>query len=146
MLKTEWVPLKGRSVAILADADAVGRKCAQQVAGLLHELGVDDIKISLPEGGDGRDVADWIEAGTTDAEIDRLLKPWTPDEEEAGVQFTIPGGKTARGLELALGALGIEIRFDLRAMQEQFRRDVYDWKHVNDQAFRRSAGRDRRAL
>ena len=152
---TDWMPLKGRTVHLVADADVPGRKAMQALAGHLHGLGC-SVKLALPEGNTKADVVEWIAekgAGGALEYMRGLLKPYAPpetvspvvppgrdgeqriDDEATGVQFTIPGGKTHRGLENALGALGIEIRFDLRDMQEQFRRDEHDWRHINDQAF-----------
>jgi hypothetical protein len=59
--KTDWSPLAGRDVVILPDADAAGRKYADEVAAILHELdppAVVRIVDLAPDADDGSDVAD----------------------------------------------------------------------------------------
>ena len=82
--KTDWTPLRGREVSLLADADAPGRKCARDIAARLHGLGC-EVKLGLPEGEDGEDVADWL-AEDQDAareRIEALLEPF--DGQVGGV-------------------------------------------------------------
>ena len=59
--KTDWTPLVGREVWILADADDPGRKCASAIAERLTVEHGCKVKVSLPPGDDGQDVDDWIE-------------------------------------------------------------------------------------
>ena len=126
--KTDWTTLRGRSVAILADDDAPGRKCAERLARMLNELNV-DIEIALPDGNTGEDVADWIEAGTADAEIKRLLHPWTPPDEDEAEQdeadedeprLLFPK-KNAAALRGALRDLKMAIRYNQRRHADEFR-------------------------
>ena len=60
--KTDWSPLAGRRVFLVADADDPGRKAMRDLAAQL-EPRVAEVRIALPEGHDGHDVADEIEAG-----------------------------------------------------------------------------------
>jgi putative DNA primase/helicase len=82
----KWKPehsefLRGRDVAILPDNDAPGRKHAQQVAKSLHGLAISIRIIELPNLPEKGDASDWIEAGGTKQELEKLidLAPlWTP--------------------------------------------------------------------
>ncbi len=76
----DWSPLAGRRVAILADADEGGRKAAQGIAHKLHALGC-EVRLALPEGDTGADVADWLAVSREHAEtrIGELLQPFEPD-------------------------------------------------------------------
>ena len=79
---TDWKALKGRAVSILADADDQGRKAAKGIANKLLLLGC-DVKIALPEGGDGFDIVDWIAAAGPREVAERvkgLLRPYDPLE------------------------------------------------------------------
>ena len=58
--RTDWQPLKGREVSILADGDEPGRKAARGIAVILHALGCKGRSWQRPEGDDGNDVADWL--------------------------------------------------------------------------------------
>ena len=70
--KTDWAPLRGRSVAILPDNDPAGMQYAQDVASLAQEAGARSVKIvtlpGLPHKGD---LVDFIQArpGTDPASI-----------------------------------------------------------------------------
>ena len=77
---TNWQPLAGREVLLVADADVPGREAMEALAQHLHSLGC-KVRIYLPEGDDGNDIADWIEAddaGTARERIDGVAKPWPP--------------------------------------------------------------------
>ena len=65
---------------LVADADVSGRKAMEALAKHLHSLGC-KVRIYLPEGDDGNDIADWIEAddaGTAREQIEAGVKEWTP--------------------------------------------------------------------
>ena len=65
---------------LVADADVSGRKAMEALAKHLHSLGC-KVRIYLPEGDDGNDIADWIEAddaGTARKQIEAGVKEWTP--------------------------------------------------------------------
>ncbi len=79
--RTDWEPLRGRPVTLVADADEPGRKCMGELAERLRSLGCPDIRAVLPEGSDGRDIADEIEAGgppRAAAWLKSLAAPWQP--------------------------------------------------------------------
>ena len=57
--KADWTSLAGRRVTILADGDDPGRKCARAIADRLAADG-SHVKLGLPEGDAGEDVADWF--------------------------------------------------------------------------------------
>ena len=79
----------------MADADEPGRAAAAEIAAHLHGLGVEDLRVALPEAQEadpesgqvaieaGSDVADWIPAGICPAVMARFLKPYDPAEAEA---------------------------------------------------------------
>jgi hypothetical protein len=67
-------PLRGRHVVILPDADAPGRAHAQQVARSLaaHAASIKVLELpGLPPAGD---VSDWLAAGGTAADLERLAE------------------------------------------------------------------------
>jgi len=59
--KTDWTPLKGRSILIWPDADPAGEKYANSVADHLYKMGVKEIKLlkvnDLPKGYDAADIS-----------------------------------------------------------------------------------------
>ena len=59
--ETEWQPLAGREVLLVADADTIGRTCMKAVAGALAAMGC-TVCTHLPDGNDKDDVADWLTA------------------------------------------------------------------------------------
>ena len=77
--KTDWTPLKGRHVSLLADADPVdeklgfrpGHKGMLDLAQHLCELGC-TVSIGLPMDGDSTDVEDWIKRDGSVAAAARL--------------------------------------------------------------------------
>ena len=78
--RTNWQPLAGREVLLVADADDPGRKAMEALAQHLHSLGC-KVRIYLPEGDDGKDIFDWIEADGADDVRERIeagAKQWTP--------------------------------------------------------------------
>ena len=76
--------LHGRHVIILADNDASGKNHAQQVALSLHGIAESVRVVELPGLPDKGDVSDWIAAGGTQEELERLAEAapeWTPTVE-----------------------------------------------------------------
>ena len=83
--KTDWQPLAGRSVLLLADADNSGRKAMRIVADKLVNMGA-IVRVHLPECDGGRDIADWLDedgAEATRARIEAEAAPWKPKAEPA---------------------------------------------------------------
>ena len=77
---TNWQPLAGREVLLVADADVPGRKAMEALAQHLHSLGC-KVRIYFSERDDGKDIFDWIEADGADdvrEQIDDGAKQWTP--------------------------------------------------------------------
>ena len=77
---TDWQPLAGREALLVADADDPGRKAMEAIAKHLNSIGC-TVWVYLPEGNDGKDIADWIEADdieTVRVRIDAGAKRWTP--------------------------------------------------------------------
>ena len=56
--KTDFSPLHGRHVVLLADADKPGRKAMRTLAAQLHDHTA-SLKVHLPAGTSGKDVADY---------------------------------------------------------------------------------------
>ena len=69
--KTDYSPLVGREVWLIADADKPGRKCMKGLAGHLQGLRC-TVKIMLPDGDDGADVADWLESHDLETVLDTI--------------------------------------------------------------------------
>jgi len=104
--------LKGAQVVILPDADAKGREHAQAVAKALHrtvEVRVVELE-GLPDKGD---VSDWLDAGGTPEELERLADAaptWTPagdgdgDDGEEDGQGGEKESQADRVVRLAIGA------------------------------------------
>lgn len=86
----DWTPLHGHTVVIVADADAPGRKHAQQVAELL----AGKAEIVIVEAAEGKDVADHIAAGRG---LDELV-PVDAPAGTAGVRRL----KVTRGTEVKM--------------------------------------------
>ena len=59
---TDWTPLAGREVSLIADGDAPGHKAMQSLAEHLHGLGC-KVKICLPPPEWDNDIADWLDQG-----------------------------------------------------------------------------------
>ena len=92
--KTNWVPLKGKTVTVMADADndappdkpnapdRPGQAAALGIAKILHDMGC-QVRVVIPEPEDGADVADWLEQGAEYAaeRIGALLKDYEPPDE-----------------------------------------------------------------
>ena len=90
--RTDWTPLKGRMVSIVADADHIdpkrgnrpGHEAGRGIALILHELGCKvKLALPLPEGPNNEDVADWLaEDGLvqTTKRVAAMLKDFQPPE------------------------------------------------------------------
>ena len=92
--KSDWAPLQNRQVVIWPDADEAGRTYANDVASILHGLGVSDIRVvdantlasRTPDGTTrepplGWDVADAVEEGWNLDELrEAVLATATPFE------------------------------------------------------------------
>ena len=75
---TDWRPLARRDVLLSADADDPGRKAMRQIAEHLVSMGC-TVRVHLPSGDDGRDIADWLEEDgveATRARIEAEAEPW----------------------------------------------------------------------
>lgn len=98
----KWGPeyseaLRGAHAVILPDKDGPGRKHAEQVARSLYGVAASVKVLELP--GNGKDVTDWLQAGGTREELERLADEapeWTPpavsvlDAEEAEPALPTP--------------------------------------------------------
>ena len=140
--KTDWKPLSGRTVNLIADADTPGRECMRGLAAHLHGLGC-TVKIALPEGETGDDIADGIEedAGVALDSLKNLLEPYDPElegsaEAEAGAEKPhlqrVFERKSKAALSTVLSDLNIEVRYDVRGKRDQFQRDGGEWDQFND--------------
>ena len=104
--------LRGAHVVILPDKDEPGRKHAEQVARSLHGVAASVKVLELP--GDGvKDVSDWLAAGGTREELERLADEapeWAPPANEPLPEDEDEGGgrrrksKAAILVELAMAA------------------------------------------
>ena len=138
--RTDFTPLSGRKVSLLADACEDGRAAMLHLAAHLSELGAGPIKIALPEGEDGADIADWIDQRVAKQELKRHVRPWTPPEEaEALLQEANeePAAtfkrKDASALAGALAGLdgGIEVRYNTRSQMAEFK-EKKGWEPFTD--------------
>jgi len=96
----KWRPgyseaLKGASVVIIPDRDAPGQRHAAKVAASLHGKAKSVKVLELPDrdGHQVKDVSDWLAAGGTLSELERLASEapeWKPpkDKVEAGFRLT----------------------------------------------------------
>lgn len=118
----DWTPIAGRRVAIVADADTGGRDASTGIAHKTHALGC-EVRLALPEGETGEDVADWLEQGPEYAHkrIAELLQPFEPDpgyklppepdaEREGSGELGLYGG----------GNLGLEPLADARRLLDTY--------------------------
>lgn len=69
--------LSGRRVIVLPDNDQSGRNHAQQVAESLYGISESVRIVSLPGLAEKGDASDWIAAGGTRTELDRLIEATT---------------------------------------------------------------------
>ena len=81
--QTDWSPLAGRDVSLLADADEPGREAMREIAAHLNGMGC-KVRLALPEGETGGDVADWIAADGADAALERIAELLGPFDGQPG--------------------------------------------------------------
>ena len=103
----DWAPLAGRRVAVLAAATDASRKRAVQIAQRLAEAGC-TVRVALPAGSDGADVATWIrDDGKAEAYdvLKRMLRDFEPRAtngqagEDGQLDTTMLGAYLAHQLE-----------------------------------------------
>ena len=82
--RTDYEPLRGRDISLLADTDDKSRTAMSQLAYYLDSELDCAVHIALPEGETGEDVADWIEEGPEAAakRIESLLQPYESDDSD----------------------------------------------------------------
>lgn len=81
--------LAGRDVILLPDSDQVGFKHVQKIAASLNGVARSIKILELPGLKEKQDVSDWIEAGGTKEELERLIAecpPWEPEEAGPDVE------------------------------------------------------------
>lgn len=77
---TDWEPLAGRDVLLLADADDPGREAMSGIAAHLTTMGC-TVRIHLPSGDDGQDIADWLASDGPEKTRERIkaeAEQWEP--------------------------------------------------------------------
>ena len=74
---TDWTPLAGRDVSLIADGDAPGHKAMLALAEHMHGLGC-KVRVCLPPT-DGTDIADWLALGK--ARAGKVLGEYLKDYE-----------------------------------------------------------------
>ena len=82
---TDWGPLAGRDVLLSADADDPGRDAMRRIAEHLASMGC-SVRINMPTGDDGRDIANWLEEDGVEATHDRIeaeARVWEPEPPTA---------------------------------------------------------------
>jgi len=100
----KWRPeygdvLSGASVVILPDNDEAGRKHADQVARSLTDKVTSVRLVKLPGLTDKGDVSDWLRAGGTREELERLVGEGKPYQGNEGVDNTNVVRKEVRDAE-----------------------------------------------
>lgn len=86
--------LRGASVVILPDADEPGRRHAEQVAAALHGVAASVKVLALPGLPEKGDVSDWLNAGGTREELERLADDapeWGPPQPQPQETLASPG-------------------------------------------------------
>ena len=118
--KTDWSPLAGRTVLLLADRDAPSRKAVKGIADRLAGMGA-TVRVHLPEGDDKQDIANWLEADgdeATQARIEDEAKPWTETESHAvdrlaalaPIEYDRVRKGEAKRMDIRLGTLDALVR------------------------------------
>jgi len=105
----KWKPeysdaLRGRRVVVLPDNDEPGRKHGQDVARSLHGIAASVKVLELPGLPPKGDVFDWLEAGHTAADLERLATEtadWEPGATEANDLELLPVRDLAHAEALA---------------------------------------------
>ena len=128
--KTDYSPLAGREVTLLADTAKDGRECMLQLAAHLSEIGVGAIRIGLPEGETKDDIVEWIEQGMPFAkeQLKKYVRPWNPTDGAVAVLQDAsekPAAtfkhKDASALAGALAALAVEVRYNTRSQMAEWK-------------------------
>ncbi|MFC2000147.1 phage/plasmid primase, P4 family [Chloroflexota bacterium] len=111
-------PLKNRKVVIVKDKDTPGGRHAEQVAGLLSGYALSVKVMELP-GDKVKDAADWVAAGGTREDLERLAEEtpeWTTAVSAPGKKFdptimtqTIMNGAGFTEIEASEGEGGIQV-------------------------------------
>ena len=73
--KTDFSPLQGREVTLLADTCTDGRECMLEIAAHLSTIGAGAIRIGLPEGETKDDIVEWIEQGIAAQQLKKVCAP-----------------------------------------------------------------------
>ena len=102
--RTDWSPLFGRDVLLIADENKPGRDFMEGLTELLHGK-AKSIELALPEGDTGNDIVEQLDAGGADQIIEyiaRWAQEWNPDADKPPPPYTGPvaitmEGKFARG-------------------------------------------------
>ena len=152
---TDWQPLAGREVTLVADADPPGHEAMTGLASHLAGLGC-AVKLALPPVEWDSDVADWLEAeGPAGAagRIAELVQDYAADLEPTAPQplimpayvgtvdlsldtyreRTLVRSKNSRGLKDALDHLGIAYRWNKRAVKFELELGREQaWEQIND--------------
>ena len=87
--KTDWSPLAGRTVLLLADRDAPGRKAMKRIADELAGMGA-NVSVHLPDGDDKQDIANGLKEDgdeVTRIRIEKEAKPWIETDSHAAVRL-----------------------------------------------------------
>ena len=82
---SDWEPLAGRDVLLLADADDPGRDAMCQIAERLTSMGC-TVRVHLPPGENKRDIVDWLEDDGVEATLARIeaeAERWEPNAATA---------------------------------------------------------------
>jgi putative DNA primase/helicase len=113
--------LRGRRVAILPDNDDAGRAHSEQVARSLHGVAGEVCILDLPGLPEKGDVSDWLDAGGTVVELQRLAKDapgWTASADDdvspAAETDDEPPRTDAGNGELYARLYGDRVRYDHR--------------------------------
>ena len=121
--KTDWAPIHGRKVLLVADADEAGHDAFKALAA--HLVGKEcTVEIALPPVGwkakavGKKDFSDWVERlGPNDAHstVTELRAPFAAEDKP------FPH-RDAAVLEAVLETLKIELRYNLRRQQPEMRK------------------------
>lgn len=113
-------PLTGRRVVVIPDNDAGGKKIADHIAGVLKDLAAEVRVLHLPLKEQGDDVVEWIVAGGTKAELQRLT-------EQAPIAGAEGGGGRKGMLCTRSGEVRPTVGNALKVLQdhEMFRGSLY---------------------
>lgn len=136
--------LSGRRVAVLPDADEVGRKHARAVAESCcgHAASVRIVELAdLPEHGD---VVDWLDAGHQLAELLRLVER-APEYERAAVTRTDYGCTDLANSERLVARHGADLRY-VAATRQWHVSDGRRWQADDNGEIERRAKETARAI